>query len=385
MLITKSFKTYATITLLATMWPVFAKTFVFFRDEYPFPSANNGSEDRYQVRFKDKWGFVDRKGNIVVQPAFEREGDFSQGVAKVRIEGRWGYINRHGKIVIPCKYSNAGDMRNGAAPVAVNDKWGYIGANGNILVQPAFKSAAEFSFGLARVETWPNPTCLETLDAALQEPCSKYGFIDRSGGLAIAATFNYASTFSEGMAMVRTGPLAGSKCGYIDTHGAIVIMPTFDDARPFFGGLAAVETQFREKNGKQISGAWGFINKRGSFAVIPKFELVRDFSEGLASVRFKDGRSGYIDKNGLTAVEPDFSEADSFRSGIATVVSFDDGTSRYLIDRAGRKVIIATQLEPQMTFAGGLILVGRPGQLKYANKQGELIASYDSDSMPVQQ
>jgi hypothetical protein len=43
----------------------------------------------------DKWGFIDKTGNIVIQPQFDEIfGGFSEGLALVRIGDKLGYISR---------------------------------------------------------------------------------------------------------------------------------------------------------------------------------------------------------------------------------------------------------------------------------------------------
>ena len=64
--------------------------------------------------------------------------------------------------------------------------------------------------------------------------------------------------------------------------GTIVINPQFDDASSFSDGLALV----------RIGGGSGFIDKTGSFVINPQFDAARSFSEGLASVRIGDGTTG---------------------------------------------------------------------------------------------
>jgi hypothetical protein len=45
---------------------------------------------------KDKWGYKDQKGLEVIEPKFDYQSSFSQGLAAVKINDKWGFINQTG-------------------------------------------------------------------------------------------------------------------------------------------------------------------------------------------------------------------------------------------------------------------------------------------------
>ena len=72
----------------------------------------NGT-DYLPVKVGDKYGYIDQKGEIVIEPQFNWADRFSEGLALVRMEddnlgynGKYGYINPEGKIVIEPAYIN---------------------------------------------------------------------------------------------------------------------------------------------------------------------------------------------------------------------------------------------------------------------------------------
>lgn len=67
----------------------------------------------------------------------------------------------------------------------------------------------------------------------------KWGFIDRTGNIAIRAQFDLVSGFSEGLAGVRIE----KRCGYIGESGDVVIPPQFAVCSGFHEGLAVVSRQ----------------------------------------------------------------------------------------------------------------------------------------------
>ena len=73
-------------------------------------------------------------------------------------------------------------------------------------------------------------------EAACVNINSKYGYIRKTGKLAVNPNFDWAKDFSEGLAPV----LVGNKWGFIDPTGKMVIEPRFDDALGFSEGDEAL-------------------------------------------------------------------------------------------------------------------------------------------------
>ena len=99
--------------------------------------------------------------------------------------------------------------------------------------------------------------------------------------------------------------------GYLDRTGEIAISPIYAEASDFSEGLAAAAI----RNGATLE--WGFINPDGEWVITPTFSnKPGDFHEGLAVVKKKNGKYVYIDKT-RTAVSPEYDFADQFFGGYA--------------------------------------------------------------------
>jgi len=98
---------------------------------------------------ESKWGFVDRKGTVVIQPQFGKVRNFLDGIAAVCVgtkcgglepNGKWGYIDKTGRFLINPQFDEAGDFEDGIAQVTVgtgNDaKIGYIDSTGKMIYNP---------------------------------------------------------------------------------------------------------------------------------------------------------------------------------------------------------------------------------------------------------
>jgi WG containing repeat len=91
---------------------------------------------------KNKYGFIDRQGNIVTPAQIDeiRSQDFgnrpgadnfydslpNEGLVKARIGKKWGYVNTQGKIQIPMQFDEAIDFQYGVAEVKLGDRILYI-------------------------------------------------------------------------------------------------------------------------------------------------------------------------------------------------------------------------------------------------------------------
>ena len=51
------------------------------------------------MKIGENWGYIDKTGEMVVNPQFDSAEKFCQGLAEVTIGSKTGYINKAGKYV----------------------------------------------------------------------------------------------------------------------------------------------------------------------------------------------------------------------------------------------------------------------------------------------
>lgn len=328
-----------------------------------------------------KVGFIDKRGNFVIEPNYDRAGYFHEGLAWICIDDKYGYIDKTGRHVLkpgflpecigcgsfyegrahisaPYKmgvidtsgrlighyYQNIYDFHEGLALVKAGGEYGFINRNGDLIIRPQFEEALDFHEGLAQV----------VFNAEGDNP--KYGFIDKTGNIVIEPKFKFGLTdfsFSEGLAVGVQGNgralnPSSDKFGYIDKTGKFVIKPKLNfSAHSFSEGLAYVKSGdkkgFIDKTGRftftlseeidlvygfseglapvHVGQKWGYIDITGNMVIEPQFDYVRDFKEGLACVciDFNLKKYGFIDKTGTIVIEPQFDSEADFREGFASV------------------------------------------------------------------
>lgn len=186
-------------------------------DEFVRDAEGNILKEDYPRR---SFGYIDRRGKVVIKPRYVMAHDFGEGLAAVRFKshGTWGFINKDEKRVIAPKYDLVGRFSEGMCAV------GMVIRENNIVVQ-------------------------------------RWGYIDPKGNEMIERRFDEARQFSEGIAAARIG----DKWGYIDKQGDWAIEPIYDEfeeyAHPgepqrFENGLASVTLEGRriyiDKQGEQV-------------------------------------------------------------------------------------------------------------------------------------
>jgi hypothetical protein len=295
-----------------------------------------------------KVGYIDSRGNTVIDPIFDQGTRFYEGLAAVEIRGRWGVINIDGGFAINPKPWSRCRFSEGRASISVNGKWGIVDRDGSFVVEPRYHYLESFREGLAVFRTGDGHA-------------ARYGFVDRDGVEVIPAVFHDARGFSQNLAATRVGSL----WGYIAPSGVFRITPRFDgagrgrrwpdvragyfvnDLAPVWiaqdryrfidtSGHCALEGDFEDANSfcegraaVMINRQYGFIDTQGRIAVNCRFNLVRDFSEGLARVEEKGAPtescplSGFVDREGQMVIDPVFSRVHAFRDGLSLVTTKD--------------------------------------------------------------
>jgi hypothetical protein len=139
-----------------------------------------------------------------------------------------------------------------------------------------------------------------------------WGYITRTGEVAISPRFGWAGTFNDGLARVSQSVFARdahdivkkSAFAYIDETG-VVVSEGFDQACDVSQGLGcvnidAVEGYAHYDGLAYLSGGlWGYADRTG-VRLHAQFDYARSFSDGLAAVK-RGNAWTYIDREGLHA------------------------------------------------------------------------------------
>ncbi len=92
--------------------------------------------NKIRVIKNNKWGLVDKDGNIIGDLKYDFIDTFSEGIAIVKQGAKSGYVDEEFNFITPIKYDFVNRFINGYAIVNVNNKSGVINKNGEELIKP---------------------------------------------------------------------------------------------------------------------------------------------------------------------------------------------------------------------------------------------------------
>ena len=126
----------------------------YFSDGVAWVQFSNDNKD---------WGIIDKTGHEVIA-RYGIRNPFSDGLASVASNGKYGFIDKKGHVVIPFKYDDARPFQEGLARIMLNHKYGFIDKTGRVVIPCIYENAHHFSEGFAAVKLG-----------------GKWGFIDKTG------------------------------------------------------------------------------------------------------------------------------------------------------------------------------------------------------------
>ncbi len=215
-----------------------------------------------------KFGYIDTKGNLMINFLYEDADDFDEDLARVQLKKKYGLINTKGEMILKAEYGNIDHFFENKAVIDGLGKYGYVDTKGNVVIKPKFDMAYDFTEGMAAIWNAAN---------------NKYGFINGEGEIKIPLIYDNVKPFSEGKAAV----LKDGKWGFIDKNGTLVLRHVFDNASVYREGMCAV----------LIKRKWGFIDAAGSLIIPADFDAVGSFDNGVADIIY-NGVALYINKQG---------------------------------------------------------------------------------------
>ncbi len=185
---------------------------------------------------------------------------FNEGLARVGqandsgFGGKFGFVDKKGIVVVPLKYSDAYPFYEGLASVK-EEKYGFIDKTGAVVIDLQYENVVGTTFkeGLVSVEK-----------------DGQSGFIDRMGSTVIPLQHDYKYYyFLDGLAMVRKD----GKYGFIDKTGTIVIPIKYEEGTTRFYqsthySIGSMFNKILVDNINSLikvrkNGKWFYINRKG--------------------------------------------------------------------------------------------------------------------------
>lgn len=385
-----------------------------------FDNIEKFSDGLAAVEKDGKWGYVDEKGNLIIQYKYEKASDFSSGYAIVEenekkgiidASGKWQktldieeygelsedrvavkneekyvFVDLEGKPITNFEYEDYNIFYDGLAAVQVDEKWGFINKDGEIVIDCVFSEVGYFYNDIANVKFE-----------------DKWGFIDKNGNVIIdfQYEYSYVSTFNENdVAFAFDNHL---NFGFINKKGELII----GNLEP---SIADIEMSYIFSDDRFITicvnDKWGVIDRNGNEIIPCEYEYSISYYEDRAivekddqfacfdelgniiielgkyddidyfneerSIVENDGKYGIIDKMGNLITPIEYDDIKSFRDGIAIV----EKDEKYgIIDKNGN-IIVPIEYNEIASFEGNTTFAEKGGMYGYINKKGEIVGDF---------
>ncbi len=101
------------------------------------------SDGTLAVREDGKWGYIDDRGNKVIETKYDSCDVFKNGFGRFKMNGKWGLVDKSGKEIVKAEYENVYSGDNGVF-IFYDGGWGIMDKTGKITVQPKLYSITAF-------------------------------------------------------------------------------------------------------------------------------------------------------------------------------------------------------------------------------------------------
>ncbi len=252
--------------------------------------------------------------NAFLKPEPNAEYLFNENLLCVKNDGKWGYVNKKGEYVIEAKYDAAYNFtENGLALVGErSDKgtlyYGYINTKGNIVANTEYLEAKDFSeCGLAAVMS-----------------SRGWGVIDENGEIVVECEYERINIYDSGIITAKIDEVYYliNKKGERLSEGYDILNWHVD---------ADVGVVYR---GARV----GIINSKGKEILEPTldFELISGFNGDGIGYYVEEGKSGIINAKGKKLTDADFNYIDYFNEYGYSVAMYN---GKYCIINSSGKII----------------------------------------------
>ncbi len=134
------------------------------------------SEGLAPVCIDGLFGFIDKKGDVVIPARYDFAEPFHDGRAMVCRDENCGFIDHEGREVIPLQYPRAEFFVDSIAPVQIGDRLAFIDTDGREVIPPVFDAVMDVDWMWYWItgEMYSNGLLLLKFNG-------EQGFIDRHG------------------------------------------------------------------------------------------------------------------------------------------------------------------------------------------------------------
>lgn len=221
----------------------------------PTPGLKAGIYPAYKyINDVRKYGFINEKGEFIIQPDFANVSDFSEGIAIVYDNNFQNKaITTDGTEIFETN-DTIEDFHNGAAAFrryADNYiRMGYIDTTGKIIIDPVYRMADSFN---------------KDNQAYVSKDIGNYALIDKSGNILVG--FDLDSKYDDAT-ILRDGYViytekGSNKMGVVTVKGEVIFEPKFSDITYLGNDLFAMKDPSIEYYFEVMNSPAAIFNRKG--------------------------------------------------------------------------------------------------------------------------
>jgi hypothetical protein len=275
----------------------------------------------YKCKSTGKYGFIDINGNKITGCDFDGfEGFTEAGINKVTktIDGKnkSGYVDAKGNIILPIVYDYVYNFRDGWGLIYKDGKYFYVDRNGNLKDPPGkYDELYEFRSGYSMAKIKGTGT----------DP-HKYIFINKDLKEEFTVSAKQGYSVWENVAIVSRD---NTTYEMMDTKGNIFKTLTGIETLSFCSdGMLAVRKNYK----------WGYINNKGDEIVTPKYDTCTAFKYGYGRVKL-NSKWGIVDRSGTEIIQPKYGNILPGENGYFI---YYDNNGWGMMDKTGKIIIQPT-------------------------------------------
>ena len=284
------------------------------------------------VRKNRKWGFIDEKGKLIIEPIYDEVQYFTtNGLCPVVKNGKSGFIDKTGKEIIPIIYEDArSEQLDNIVIIKKNKKWAFFNNQGQQLSDFVFDevfSTEHYDFSkdiFDRSETtffkngaalvrkgkvyefldekiepaFPNnkfdsATVFDAFKNAIVKRKGKYGMIKSDGEFKVPLEYNFIEPYDSNHGICSE---------YFNARKGKVYSIFNKNLKKIGESLEPIYNNFRTDNPtisfKNLKGKYGVIDRNGNVKVPFIYDEELRFEGKKYAIAIRNGKSGIIDSNG---------------------------------------------------------------------------------------
>lgn len=354
----------------------------------------------YPVERNGKFGYVNAKGETIIEPIFDDAKEFEDKLAEVEINGKDGMIDEKGRFIIKPSYNWINILDGGLVVLEIEENYIGIWKEGKI---KRVKERVSFingkcSLGIicsfhhsdGKVESFIINekgekvsdkfgvlTYCEDSDLYIfleeynlkSSVKNKFGVLDSNLNVIFKPQYESIECPTEDVFLI----MKDGFYGYLHINGNEITEPIFNYAEPFKDSLAACGII-----SSKTESRFGFINHRGKAAINFEFNFSESFNNGLAKVGV-----GYFDYLGVA----DFNFTPKpYEKSFNLKYGFIDRNGDYLIPPIYEEIYLPKGKFPspilrKYQYSDSLIVLQKDRKFGALNKEGSIIIPFEYEEL----